>query len=142
MKKYWIQYIYFSGDIQNNRWRANLCSWNPQISSLTQVQRNALRYGYYRDNCYCNVSVIWQTKNHIVIKTYFNFNHLYQRPKWPILIKIFLLRAFHISLFCESSKQISTRFLTKRLWVDGFKVCLKGGPVLPEPLSFKKNCQI
>lgn len=48
------QYI-IAGDIRNNRWRANLCSWNPQISSLTQVQRNALRYGYYRDNCYCNV---------------------------------------------------------------------------------------
>lgn len=50
--------FYILGSIQNNKWRASLCRWNPRTSSLTQFQRNALRYGYYRDNCRCEVSVM------------------------------------------------------------------------------------
>lgn len=56
-EKYLIHCICFSGFIQNNRWMAQLCSWNVETSSLTPFQRNALRYGVYRNNCSCNVSL-------------------------------------------------------------------------------------
>lgn len=47
----------FSGSIQNNKWRTNLCSWNLQTSSLTQYQRDALKLGFYKNSCSCNVSL-------------------------------------------------------------------------------------
>ncbi|XP_052679999.1 metalloproteinase inhibitor 3-like [Crassostrea angulata] len=48
------EYI-ISGSIQNNRWRTSLCSFNRETSSLNQFQRNALNFGYYRNNCSCNI---------------------------------------------------------------------------------------
>lgn len=49
-------YIFLSGHIRNGRWSAHFCGWNLPASALTQFQRNALRYGYYRNNCGCGVS--------------------------------------------------------------------------------------
>lgn len=44
-----------AGHIRNGRWSAHFCGWNLPASALTQFQRNALRYGYYRNNCGCGI---------------------------------------------------------------------------------------
>lgn len=51
-------YIFFSGQIRNDRMNAHFCGWNLPTSALTQFQRNALRNGYYRNNCGCSVSFL------------------------------------------------------------------------------------
>ncbi|XP_034316987.1 metalloproteinase inhibitor 3-like [Magallana gigas] len=49
------EYI-IAGFIQNNRrWSAQLCSWNVETTSLTPFQRKALRNGFYRNNCFCEI---------------------------------------------------------------------------------------
>lgn len=62
LRKQYYMYIHcicFSGFIQNNRrWSAQLCSWNVETTSLTPFQRNALRNGFYRNNCFCEVSLL------------------------------------------------------------------------------------
>uniref|UniRef100_A0A8W8MI20 Uncharacterized protein n=1 Tax=Magallana gigas TaxID=29159 RepID=A0A8W8MI20_MAGGI len=50
------EYI-IAGFIQNNRrWSAQLCSWNVETTSLTPFQRKALRNGFYRNNCFCEIN--------------------------------------------------------------------------------------
>ncbi|XP_052680258.1 metalloproteinase inhibitor 3-like [Crassostrea angulata] len=49
------EYI-ISGSIRSQKWKTHMCRWNRQLSSLTQFQRNALNFGYYRNNCSCIVS--------------------------------------------------------------------------------------
>lgn len=48
--------VSFAGSISNGKWRTNLCSWNVQFPSLTPYQRDALKFGYYKKNCRCEVS--------------------------------------------------------------------------------------
>nr|XP_034305589.1 metalloproteinase inhibitor 3-like [Crassostrea gigas] len=44
-----------AGQIRNDRMNAHFCGWNLPTSALTQFQRNALRNGYYRNNCGCSI---------------------------------------------------------------------------------------
>lgn len=46
----------FSGNIRNQYWSTNLCSWNFRASLLTPYQRDALEMGYYKQTCGCEVS--------------------------------------------------------------------------------------
>nr|XP_034316993.1 metalloproteinase inhibitor 3-like [Crassostrea gigas] len=50
------EYI-ITGSIQNNRWSTSSCSWNTESPSLTPYQRNALKFGYYRNSCACQVEI-------------------------------------------------------------------------------------
>eukprot|EP00105_Crassostrea_gigas_P007483 XP_011421746.1 PREDICTED: metalloproteinase inhibitor 3 [Crassostrea gigas] len=48
------EYI-ITGDIRNQYWSTNLCSWNFQSSQLTPYQKDALEMGYYKQTCGCVV---------------------------------------------------------------------------------------
>lgn len=50
------EYI-ITGSIQNDRWSTSSCFWNPESPSLTPYQRNALKFGYYRNSCACQVEI-------------------------------------------------------------------------------------
>lgn len=57
--------ILYKGSIQSQKWMTHMCMWNRQTSSLTQFQRNALNFGYYRNNCSCIVSLRSNNKKKI-----------------------------------------------------------------------------
>lgn len=44
-----------TGPKRGNKLTANTCSWNVEVSALTSFQRNALRNGYYKNNCECKI---------------------------------------------------------------------------------------
>ncbi|XP_022302578.2 metalloproteinase inhibitor 3-like [Crassostrea virginica] len=74
-----------SGSISNGKWRTNLCSWNVQFPSLTPYQRDALKFGYYKKNCRCEIQQCFGNScppaapNTCVIKKGANFTCFYQQ---------------------------------------------------------------
>ncbi|XP_022296385.2 metalloproteinase inhibitor 3-like [Crassostrea virginica] len=48
------EYI-ITGSIRDGRWSTNLCRWNPQVSLLSSYQKDALRFGFYKKNCKCEI---------------------------------------------------------------------------------------